>query len=252
MNMHLLREFVRQIISEKIRSKKPGFKWKASPSQKFNLEYFKSLPNESIMLAYAMNYLERLGEGSSRIAFALTSRKVLKLAMNPKGIGQNDAEVEVYTDPTSTGTVAKIHDADSSNRWIISDMVRPLSSEKEFEQLTGTSFVDFENDLMDTMSSSARRSGKAQLRKDASEFTKRVYKMAEKGVKKLKVGDLIELGHWGKTPDGRVVLLDSGFTEEVQEKYYPSFERQSLPSGEKTAQPDVEPNQTNSQFKTKK
>lgn len=248
--MHLLREFVRQIISEKIRSKKPKFKWSGKP--KFDLEYFKSLPNESLMTAYAMNFLDLLGQGSSRIVFALTSRKALKLAKNQKGIGQNEAEISVYTDPASTDSVSKIHDADSSNRWIISDMVRPLDSENEFEQLTGTPWKIFEEDLISVISSSARKSGKASLGKDASEFTKKIYQMAEKGKQKLKVGDLIELDHWGKTPDGRVVLLDSGFTEEVAEKHYPTFARKSLPPEMKTIRPGDKPGRTNAQLKTKK
>ena len=243
--MYLLREFVRQIIAEKIRSKKPTYKWKGS--QKFDLDYFKSLPNESLMSAYAMNFLEYVDQGTSRIVFVLTSRKVLKLAKTTKGIGQNEAEVSVYTDPATTDVVAKIHDADSSSRWIISDMVRPLTSEREFEQLTGTPWVEFEEDLMSVISSEARKTKGAKIREDASEFTKKVYQMAEKGKQKLKIGDLLELYHWGKTPDGKVVLLDSGFTEEVAEKHYPTFARQSLSSRKKTVHPGDEPGSTEDQ-----
>ena len=32
--------------------------------------------------------------------------------------------------------------------------------------------------------------------------------------------DLDRLGHYGYTVDGRVVLLDYGFTQDVKKKYY--------------------------------
>jgi hypothetical protein len=36
----------------------------------------------------------------------------------------------------------------------------------------------------------------------------------------LLTSDLIRLDHWGKTPTQRVVLLDYGFTPEVQSQFY--------------------------------
>ena len=36
----------------------------------------------------------------------------------------------------------------------------------------------------------------------------------------LSMGDFWYIGHWGKTMDGRVVLLDSGATEEIMQQYY--------------------------------
>ena len=33
-------------------------------------------------------------------------------------------------------------------------------------------------------------------------------------------GDLKEIDHWGKTPDGRCVLLDYGFTQDVFKSHY--------------------------------
>lgn len=219
-----LREYIRAIISgaiisEAIRSRKdPVVRWEGS--LKFNLEKFKSLPNETVMLAYALNFLETLGKGSSRIVFALTSRKVLKLALNPKGVAQNDAELKIYTDPATAGVVTNIHDADEKNRWLIADLVRPIKSTSEFEKLAGVKWQEFVSDLESTIASSARLKGAQELRKDAAPFTKKVYKMAEKGKDRLKLGDLTEVDHWGKTPDGQVVLLDYGFTEEVAVRYY--------------------------------
>jgi len=213
----LLREYLNLMV-EKIRSKRK-IKTRFG-GEKFDLETLKTLPNESVMQAYAMNYLEPLGQGTSRIAFVLTPKKVLKIARNAKGIAQNTAELEVQGDPATGGMAARIYDSDSQGRWLISDLVRPLRSPSEFTQLTGVDWQEFVQDLSSSVSGSARASG-AQLRKDAAEFTKNVYKMAETGSNRLKLGDLIVVVHWGKTPDGNVVILDYGFTEDVEVKHYP-------------------------------
>lgn len=213
----LLKEYIAQVV-EAIRSKKdPVVKW--GKSGKFDLERFKSLPNEAIMQAYAMNYLEALGQGSSRIVFVLTSRKVLKLARNPKGVAQNSAELQVYTDPATADMAANIYDADEDGKWLVSDLVKPLTDPAEFKKLTGVDWQEFTEDLVSTVSAFARKTG-LELRKSAPEFTKKVHRMAEKGSNKLKLGDLTVLDHWGKTPDGRVVILDYGFTEDVAKQHY--------------------------------
>lgn len=218
MSQPLLHEYL-NLVLEKIRSKKKVKTKFGKPN--FDFEEFKSLPSEAIMRAYAMNYLEPLGQGSARIAFVLSGnrQKVLKIALNEKGLAQNKAELEVYTDPATADMAAKIYDTDENNRWIVADIVRPLTNPMEFKKLTGTDWDQFVQDMMSSVSSAARRRNMT-LRNDAPEFTKKVYKMAEKGSNKLKQGDLTVLDHWGKTVGGRVVILDYGFTEEVGEKYY--------------------------------
>lgn len=215
---------------EKVRSKK---KVKTRfGGAKFDFEEFKSLPGEAIMQAYAMNYLEPLGQGSSRIAFVLTPKKVLKIARNEKGVAQNKAELEVYTDPATANTATKIYETDDMGRWIISDLVRPITNIKEFELITGVPWQEFVEDLTATVSAFARKSG-LQLRASAPKFTQSVITMAEKGKNKLKLADLTVLDHWGKTPDGKAVLLDYGFTEEVAVKHYPkqAQPRDDVPTG---------------------
>jgi hypothetical protein len=241
MNHELLQEYL-QLIVEKIRSKRK-IKTRFG-GRRFDLKDFRSLPNESIMQAYAMNYLEPLGQGSSRIAFVLSSKKVLKIARNEKGIAQNKAEVEVYAEPTSADVAARIYDADKEGKWVISDLVKPITSTNEFKSLTGVDWQEFVQDLTASVSTFARKN-KMSLPSGAHEFTKKVYDMAERGSNKLKLGnssstakhsapgeaekgsnklmsaDLTVLDHWGKTPDGRAVILDYGYTEDVAATHYP-------------------------------
>jgi hypothetical protein len=36
----------------------------------------------------------------------------------------------------------------------------------------------------------------------------------------VKTDDLVHIDHWGKSVDGRVIVLDYGFTEKVEREHY--------------------------------
>jgi len=202
----LLREYVNLLI-EKIRTEK-GVKSKLG--EKFNLNRFKQIQTAEQMMTYANHFLEVLGEGSARRAFLLSSKYVLKIARNKKGIAQNEAEVDVYTNPKSKPVVAKVYSSDPEYMWVIADVVQPLHEPDEFDKLTGTNWDDFINALMEGLS--GRNPGAMD------EFTASVLYTAKQN--NLMFGDIEEIGHWGKTPDGRCVLLDYGFTREVWTSHY--------------------------------
>jgi len=130
--MNTLRNYVRLILSERIRAKDPS----SSSSRKatFNMNDFKKLkqndPLEGTFLKYAKRNLQRLGEGSSREVFLLSSQKVLKVAVNEKGIAQNEAEIDVYTNPKTRPIISKVYDYGSGYEWLVSELVRELTYEK--------------------------------------------------------------------------------------------------------------------------
>jgi len=165
------------------------------------------------MVQYAVEFLETLGKGSSRRAFLLSSKYALKIAINEKGIAQNEAELDVFTNPKSRAIVAKVYDADQEgNKWLISDLVKPLDSEEEFEQLTGVKWYLFSEQIRSHMQN---RGADAQK---LNPWVQAVIATARQN--NLMHGDLRELSHWGKTPDGRCVLLDYGFNESVFQSHY--------------------------------
>jgi hypothetical protein len=86
-------------------------------------------------ISYARKFLPELGKGSSRITFALSGGKVLKIATNKAGFEQNKTEVEVFT-KTKSQYVTTIFDFAPNFKWIISEIVNPLSLEK-FQQIYG-------------------------------------------------------------------------------------------------------------------
>lgn len=227
MTSRLLHEYV-ALVLEAIRSKKNQ---KGSFGDKFDLKKFKSLDNYHMMTAYASEFLEKMGQGSSRVAFVLSSKYVLKIAINEKGIAQNQAEVDVYTNPTSQPVVAKVYQSDKDFNWLISDLVKPIKSVNEFEELTGVDWKTFSKYVNDGIKHKS-------LSNNAPKFIKAVVITALKN--NLLRGDLAQqdfsrdpkddvLDHYGKTVDGRAVLLDYGFTGEVWEKLYKSGREAQTP-----------------------
>jgi hypothetical protein len=200
----LIKEYVRLVL-EKIRTVKKG-----SPfGDRFDVRKFKSLENIEFMKAYADSFLEMLGEGSSRVAYALSSNKVLKIALNKKGIDQNIAELDVFTNPLTKPMISKIQDYDNDYRWLIADSVRIFNNESEFEKETGLAFQSFVEEVKNALVKSVP---------PESELAANTVKTIENS--ELMLGDVARIEHWGKSADGRVVLLDYGFTKEVWKTHY--------------------------------
>ena len=63
-------------------------------TQAFNIEEFSKLHSFQKRVQYCNERLQRLGAGSSRIAYKLNEERVLKIAKNSKGIAQNEKEAD--------------------------------------------------------------------------------------------------------------------------------------------------------------
>lgn len=234
MTMKNLKEMVDYQVSLALCEAKSGF----------DMRVFKTLETSYDMTDYARQHkLQRLGQGSSRIAFLINNRFVLKIAHDKqRGPAQNEVEVSVYTNPTTQPVVAKIYDFDPSYRWIVSEAVRELRRNSEFEPLTGIDFNLFCNALneIDLQSDLEYENEKIQdyspgtfdynYHKDQIEHIEQIMKATNDpfvvSVKalidqnQLETTDIGIINHWGKTADGRVVLLDYGFDAEVANRYY--------------------------------
>jgi hypothetical protein len=208
MSKTLLKEYL-TLVLEKIRSKKV----KTSRfGNKFELKKLQTFDNINVIINYADTFLDKLGQGSSRAAYLLNSKTVLKVAINEKGLAQNEAEVDVFTNPKSKLIVAKIHKADKDYKWVISDLVNPIYNKDEFAQGAGVDWKTF----YDVLENVIRYHD--DMPSGLDKFTQAVITTAKEN--KLLFGDLSQIDHWGKAPDGRVVLLDYGFTQEVSANHY--------------------------------
>lgn len=208
-----LKEFIiESLLYEKIRSKR------------FKMSEFRSLKTHEEILKYAYRNLKEIGQGSSRAVFALSSRFVLKVAMNKRGIAQNEAELDIYTDPATKSITSKIIEYDNQYNWLISELVRPIINRFEFHDLTGIRWFSFTEGIEEAVYEGIEeainfiRSEHITLDQKSIEFITAVFTMARNT--KILRGDLSRVDHWGKTTNGQVVVLDYGFTENVREKYY--------------------------------
>ena len=65
----------------------------------FSIEYMKRLPSLKKRYEYCVEYLGKpVGRGSSRVVFQYNDDIVIKLALNGKGIAQNEAEYDKLCD----------------------------------------------------------------------------------------------------------------------------------------------------------
>lgn len=223
--MHLLRDTIRALVSEAIN--RPGDPGKKKP-ERFEMNKFKALPKLSDMIEYADMRLDVLGLGTARTVFRLTGTRVLKLANNlTKGVGQNKAEVTVAANPVTAGIVTRIFEHDPKFRWVISEIVRPLNSEQEFQELTAIPWEEFS----DHIQPNGARYSYWEPEGEEKAFIDSVRVLVKD--LKLEWGDVAVFKHWGKSPDGRVVLLDYGYTESVRDRHY-SNSTKDIPTGGET------------------
>lgn len=207
---------------------------------KFNPDTLNDMSGPEEMIMALAGKLPLLGQGSSRAAFLLDSKRVLKIAINEKGYAQNAAELELADDPGVAPLVTKIFRVGKDNSWLVSELVRPLTGVKEFQQLTSVpwsflvDFMQFYTVLGDvgeafesTVAAVVARDKKNRSPSPGISvrgiehvpFIGRLF-TALANRPDMMPGDMIIVSHWGKTPDQRVVLMDSGFTQEVYDAHY--------------------------------
>lgn len=219
---NLLRELIKEeLLSERLRD------------ARFDLAKFKTLDQEEA-LVYCHMYLEPLGFGSSRGVFRYSSSKAIKVALNVKGIAQNEEEMSVFTNPNTVEIVAKIFDYDKDYNWLFSELVRPLSSDGEFFKLIDMTdsdvikicghkkFYSFMTELVYNNTNVADFQRKVNdynnlLSDKAFDFVTSVWCIVDDG---LLVGDLEDIKHFGKTTNGDVVILDYGYTKKSRKFYF--------------------------------
>lgn len=261
---NLIKEMVTEVLlQEKLRGS-------------FNFTQFKKLSKTADsreLLRYLLDNLGNpIGEGSSRTVFVLSSNKVLKLAVDQSwtkegaGRAQNEAEVEVATNPKVQKVVARVYDFDSNFKWILSELTKPLTG-KDIRNITGLESdlfedilrrsLDFEsplemviNHLKENANFEIKHAQEkiqqyshyndnfnlgvwndrltfAQERlEDLNNINVNLLKPVINGILAMKkefgfnVDDLLRHDHYGKTADGRLVVIDYGFTKDIGRKYY--------------------------------
>lgn len=177
----------------------------------FDLDHFKSLTTFKARVQYCNSTLQRLGSGSSRIAYLIDEVTVLKLAKNTKGIDQNEVEIDV-SKHVDYG-VAKVLEFDSRGLWVESQFAKKITPSR-FQQLAGFSLRDLGLWLHNYI---AVEKGRRKLYKLSDEINNLITdhpisNTIEELIHSfnLGIGDLGRISSWGEI-DGKLVIKDYGF-----------------------------------------
>lgn len=173
---------------------------------------------------YARVHLEKLGAGGGRAVYLLNSRHVLKVAFDAGGIEQNRQELQLSGAAAEGIPLARVRQHDQSDGiWLVSDLVRPVRDEYEFELLSGYDLDFFEEALEELLDDDKR--GKTPSKGSHDRFLWGAFQAVKEGG--LAMLDVIHIDHWGVTPDRRLVLLDYGYTQEMYDSL-PDFLKREL------------------------
>jgi hypothetical protein len=157
---------------------------------------------------------------------------VLKLAINKKGLAQNEAECDWYLQ--QTGICAKVYDADDNYKWI--EMQRAVKAKpSDFKRLTGYSFKFLQAFVGWVHEKYARRRNWGRNMDFDEEIDKLINSdeyydtifacihdyMSNTGLEAY--GDLQRISSWGVVSENgqeRLVLIDFGLNNDVATEYY--------------------------------
>lgn len=243
--MNILKKYINETVKKFVLNEH----LKIDPSQFHKL---KEMNNAGQIKEYIENELKLKpwGAGSSRIVYPVSTGKVLKLANyngSATGAIQNKAEVDAATNPHLKPIIAKVYDFHPNYLWIISEAVQEFKNPTDLtNEIDGLS-MSFVKKFILWLAQYGMDEGRKEIDREYEEFQEKLkrspgdlmaqnyiknYDLAFKNQNKffedllsaveildLHPGDLI-YNHFGKTLDGRVVLLDYGLDIDSHQKYY--------------------------------
>jgi len=186
-------------------------------SEEFELNYFKTLTDPFKILKYCKEHLDFIHQGTSRAAFVLTGRFVLKVALNKAGQEQNQKEYDTYIQTQFKDIITKVHDYEPRFYWIISDLVSPLSHAKSRSRSEIISLkFDLSGEEYDIENAPVQSS---VLSKEQLDYARAFAE--EQGFPFYEIWGEEQ---WGKTADGRMVLIDYGYDQNIGQDYRAKLE----------------------------
>ena len=200
---------------------------KEAASNNFSLKELSQINSFKGRYQYCIKQLgPTQGRGSSRVVFQIDDNNVLKLALNNKGLTQNNAEDDGYLQ--QTGITPKIYENDNDYKWLVSEFVLP-AKQQDFKQCIGLSFEEF---CQFIRTSFKERFGKRTYGTtytheqycDLVENNETCYDFDDYiGNFEPPMGDLLRIANYGMVKrDGYIdiVLLDSGLSLDIWNNYY--------------------------------
>jgi len=204
--------------------------WDKSVYNKGNKGGFKA------RIEYAKQKAQKIGAGSSRIAFIVEyqgRKTVLKIAKNNKGLAQNEQErymlytaQALHADGSVTIPMIDYDETADKPSWLHVEYAPKLKNEQQFEQLSGFNMeklINYAGNL--THNRSLPASHRMEFEK---EWTQKVWENEESfsydfvsfvGNCELHLPDLLRPANWGVF-NNRPVIIDLGLSEEIYTSLY--------------------------------
>ncbi len=165
-------------------------------------------------IEFADKHLERIGEGSSRVAYEFENR-VLKIAKDDTGVVQNLEESRPSMQKDCTNSVIM---SDPNGIWMVVGRAKKITK-KRFEEIVGAEFDNFCDALFYKFNNESDDFVKPDNYEEicSNELFCSVSQLVFDN--DLQVGDLAKIDSWGESED-RAVLVDFGLTRDVWDEYY--------------------------------
>ena len=209
----------------------------------FSFEKLKSLKTFKDKKAYIESMLQKIGAGSSRIAYAVDEEKILKLAKNRKGLAQN--EVEYNNSSNDLDCLSKVYNFDPEGYWIEAEIAAKCKP-SDIKRLYNISFNDLRKFICDCVyeygDNLMRRHAKGTSNMFPSKIDLFHLYIKEKLSEKLynfldslyyyfsnyqpswsEICDYLRIANWGivkRNGQEIMVIIDSGLNEEVYNTHY--------------------------------
>lgn len=191
--MNVVRKFIREFLLESYRNN-------------FSLETMNSLDSTHERVQYASSKLIKMGTGSSRIVYVMSSKLALKIGIGPFGVIQNRTEFEASKTRSEFLTKCFKHATDFS--WITTELVNPVDSIYDVCKYLGIENFALKSVLSLVNSVSTDGIVNQYSTGDSTRFRKFI-EFLKSGTIEFR-HDLHSASQWGRTVDGRIVILDYG------------------------------------------
>lgn len=197
-------------------------------------EVYKPSTSYAQRIKYAVERAQKIGKGSSRTAFEIDYQgrpTVLKVAHNVKGMAQNEAEANILSDYVlqQNDILIPIIDYDEEHEqpvWIHTEKAQ-RATQKQLCTLMQCGSLPLLIYTAIYFYSGKGSDGTAQVmklynttnREDIDTFFQYVDKLQDLMSAGINLYDFVTTRNWG-IYQGRPVVIDLGFNDEVSAKYY--------------------------------
>lgn len=224
-----MKHFIKQKLSESLVYEVIESYLEEDYPSNFNLEEFSKLTSFNKRIQYCQERLKRISSGSSRIVYMVDDTKVLKIARNQKGLGQNEIEAAHSNYYDLKDITAQVFAYDQNDLWIEMELARKVTP-KNFLQVIGFSFDDYCRLIKEdyySFNPSARGlrlkpvSPELKAEMVENEFIQEILNFM-RGYD-IPVGDLMKMNSYGlvkRNGQDDIVMIDYGLNNSVWQDYY--------------------------------